>query len=178
MEKIEFSLVIAQAVILGLSQLIYALQKSALNVEKRDRGMFAPQVTEALRVSTEAKQIVEALNTQKYESVRNDLLECCKENAKLSAKCNGLEESIANLSNKLASRDRADAMAMRRAAARGHKLEDDEETPAPAAPTPTAPRTLEEAIAAGIALPLHPPPAPEAAANQIPFGFGKRAQVR
>lgn len=175
MEKIEFSLVIAQVVVLALSQLIYSLQKSAYNLEKRDRGILAPQVTEALRLSTEAKQVVESLNTAKYESVRNDLIECCKENAKLKAQVNGLEESHANLSNKLASRDRADAMAMRRAAARGFKPDDDDETPTPA---PAAPRTLEEAIAAGIALPLHPSPAPEAAANQIPLGFGKRAQVR
>ena len=178
MEKIEFSLVIAQVVVLALSQLIYSLQKSAYNLEKRDRGILAPQVTEALRLSTEAKQVVESLNTAKYESVRNDLIECCKENAKLKAQVNGLEESIANLSNKLASRDRADAMAMRRAAARGFKPDDDDETPAATPAAPTTPRTLEEAIAAGIALPLHPSPAPEAAANQIPLGFGKRAQVR
>lgn len=171
MEKIEFSLVIAQAVILGLSQLIYALQKSALNVEKRDRGVFAPQVTEALRVAAEARQEVYALNTQKYESVRNDLLDCCKENAKLKAQISGLEESIHALSNKLASRDRADAMAIRRAKAATFEPDpEDEQAPTP----PTAPRNLQEAIAAGVAVPLGGPQPAAPQSTPVPPGFGRR----
>lgn len=172
MEKIEFSLVIAQAVILGLSQLIYALQKSALNIEKRDRGMFAPQVTEALRVAAEARQEVNALNTQKYESVRNDLLDCCKENAKLKAQVSGLEESIHALSNKLASRDRADAMAIRRAT-KAPSFAADPEEDEPTATTP-APRNLQEAIAAGVAIPLAGVQQPAQPQTPIPPGFGRR----
>jgi len=167
-EKIEFSLVIAQAVILGLSQLIYALQKSALNIEKRDRGVFAPQVTEALRLAAEARQEVYSLNTQKYESVRNDLLDCCKENAKLKAQISGLEESIHALSNKLASRDRADAMAIRRAKAATFEPESEDEQ------APTAPRNLQEAITAGLAVPLGGPQPAAPQSTPVPPGFGRR----
>lgn len=170
MEKIEFSLLIAQVVVLALSQLIYSLQKSAYNLEKRDRGLFAPQVTDALRLAHEARQEVTNLNTHKYESVRSDLIECCKENAKLKAQVSGLEESIANLSNKLASRDRADTMALRRARQAASEAEDEPEKPTPA-PTPSS---LEEAIASGVAIPLSSPNGAPLAPSPIPPGFGRK----
>lgn len=154
MEKAEFSLVIAQIVVLVINFFIYGRQKSALDVEKRDRGTFGATVADALRLAESAKRGVEEMDTTKYKKVLDGLVECCAENAKLKSQIAACDESIKSLSNKLASRVKTE-----RKQARDDEYED--EVP-PVPPTGrVGASTLDEQMAAlekmkemGIAVPM------------------------
>lgn len=158
MDYAQILLLIGQGLVALASAIIYGRQKSAVDIEKRDRGVFGATVTDALRHAQSAERLAQELRLQNYETLRQKFEELYLENAQLKAKVLTLEESVASLSNKLASRDRADRQAARKEAAELQGNGDSH----------PAPQTLEDLVRAGLAVPLSqpnsqvPPPPPNA----------------
>ncbi len=105
------SLMCAQflAVIGGLY--IYSRQRNALDIEKRDRGVFGADVAKALSAANDALAGVTRIDVDQYRALARKYAECVEEIETLKAKVRGLEESIATVNNKLASRERFEAKA-------------------------------------------------------------------
>lgn len=157
-------LAFAQLVVLILSALIYGRQKNALDVEKRDRGAFGGAVERALGLATDAKQEVERINVDHYKKLATMFAECCAETEALKAKVRAQEESIASLSNKLASRERADKSAEKKAA-----KEAAVEDPQPGLPTAPGAAGVDDLVRQGLAIPLGPQQ-PGPVGRRRPFG--------
>lgn len=115
-ENSPIALALAQLVILIVNAILYSRQKSALDVEKRDRGVFHPLVQQAVADASAAKQGTERIEVDHYKRLHAILASVTTEHETDRAKLRAMEESVASLSNKLASRDRADTAAMKRAA--------------------------------------------------------------
>lgn len=177
MEQSQISIAIAQLVVLVVNAIIYARQKSAVDVEKRDRGAFLPLVQEAERVARTASASIQALTFEHYEALRAKYEALLLHTKDLEVQIATLKESVASLTNKLTSRDRADAARERRAA----------EREALRAPAPAQPQaddgaaetgdSLADLIASGAAIPLRPHVAPEAPAA-MPNHFGVAARKK
>ena len=158
MDYAQILLIIGQGLVALASALIYSRQKSAVDIEKRDRGAFGLTVTDALRHAQEAERVARELRLDNYEVLRQKFEALYLENAQLKAKVLTLEESVASLSNKLASRDRADRRAARDEANQAQAQGDGH----------PAPQTLDDLVRMGVAVPLSqpvpqaPPPPPNA----------------
>lgn len=163
------SLMGAQVLAVVLGAIIYSRQKSALDIEKRDRGTFGAKVDKALQQAHDALLGVERIDVEQYRALAKKLADAYQEIEMLKARVLAQDESIKSLSNKLASRERAD----RRAAVTHPAPDDDEVEPgqSTAKKSPQA-QTLEALAAQGIAVPLFPEQnhAPQ---NHRPPGFGK-----
>lgn len=158
MDYAQILMLIGQGLVALASAIIYSRQKSAVDVEKRDRGVFGITVTDALRHAQEAERVARELRLDNYELLRQKFEGLVLENAQLKAKVAALEESVASLSNKLASRERADRRAAREEAAQASANGDGHH----------APQTLDDLVRTGLAVPLSqsntqaPPPPPNA----------------
>jgi len=168
MDYAQISLILGQIVVFVANAIIYGRQKSAVDIEKRDRGAFGVTVADALRHAQEAERIGRELRLDNYELLRQKFEAQELEISQLKAKVIALEESIASLSNKLASRDRADRHAARREAAEAQALTH----------TASEPQTLEDYVRMGVAVPLSQsnPQAPPPANNVRPGNFGRTAK--
>lgn len=117
LDNSPLAIALVQIVALILQAVLYTRGKSAVDLEKRDRGAFAPQVADAVRIAQEAMRAAEKIDGEKYRALASLCEQQAVTIANLRAQVNALEESVASLSNKLASRERADRAAERRAAA-------------------------------------------------------------
>lgn len=159
-ENSPIALALAQIVLFVVQAIIYSRQKSALDVEKRDRAVFGPQVTHALEVAQAAKRDVETIELSHYKKLAALFEAQSTELANAKAQIRALEETVTSLSNKLASRERADAKAAKRAA-----QADDAEEPEPSSAPNGAQVDLDELLrthghpmgGAGLAAPEPPP---------------------
>jgi len=159
-----FSLLGVQFLALVLGAIIYSRQKSAADNEKRERGVFGPRVDEALRQAHDALLGVERIDVEQYKALAKKLAEAYQEIEMLKAKVLAQEESIKSLSNKVASRDRADRRAMER---------ETDDTP-PTRPQGGADGIMEELKAQGIAVPLFPDQQSQAPQNHSRPAFGRQ----
>lgn len=123
-ENSPFALALVQLVILVVNAILYSRQKSALDVEKRDRGAFHPLVQQAVADATAARRGTEQIEVDHYKRLHSLLSSIATEHEADRAKLRAMEESVSSLSNKLASRDRADAAAAKRAAKPSQERED------------------------------------------------------
>lgn len=169
-ESVEYSpivLAFAQLVVLVLSGLIYGRQRSALDLEKRDRSVFGPIVSQAAADAAAAKRVAEEVETEHYRRLAALFAAQASEHEACKAKLRALEESVASLSNKLASREKIEQRAAKRAeAAAAAPAQDEAGAAAPGAEDmDTLLRT--HGIPMG-----QPPPAP--AGYQRPPAFGRR----
>lgn len=101
----------AQFLAVLLGAIIYSRQKSALDIEKRDRGIFGSKVDKALQQAHDALLGVERIDVEQYKELSKKLALAYQEIEMLKAQVIAQAESIKSLSNKLASRDRADTRA-------------------------------------------------------------------
>lgn len=163
------AVVIAQIVVLVLNAVLYARQKNAVDVERRDRGVFGPRVDYAVLTAEAAKREAENIDGEKYRALASIVQQQAVEIADLKAKIRSLEESVQSMSNKLASRERADRSAERRAA----QVSPPAPLEAPPDQQATAPGGVDAATLAALgAIPLRADAAPAAA----PRGsFGRKA---
>lgn len=83
--------------------IIYTRQKSAVDVEVRDRQEFRPLVQKALALAGDALAGVERVDIEQYRTLAKKLGEAHAEIESLKAKLMALEGSIASAHNKLAS---------------------------------------------------------------------------
>lgn len=109
------SLMGAQFLALMLGAIIYSRQKSALDIEKRDRGTFGTTLTgfgsridEAMRRASDALLGVERIDLEQYRALAKRLGDAIAEIELLKAKVIALEESNRTLNNKLSSRSRSE----------------------------------------------------------------------
>lgn len=162
------SIVVAQIVVLVLNAILYSRQKNSADNEKRERGRFGETVTEALHVARDAKKTADNVDGEKYRALASIVEQQGLEIARLRATVLAQEETIKSLANKLASRERADRAAERRAEASA--------TPAPGRDedqAATSPGGLDAATLARLgAIPFQPEAAPAAASR--PNNFGRR----
>lgn len=166
MELSPLAIAILQTVALIVQAVLYARGKNAVELEKRDRGMLAPQVADALRTAQEAMRAADRIDTEKYRALASLVEQQAMEISRLKAELAAAAESIASLSNKLASRERADRAAERRAATTLPPLpaEHDTQEAAPAG-------TMDAATLAQLgAIPLRANAAPEAPSRPRTFG--------
>lgn len=157
------SLMGAQFLALLLGAIIYSRQKSALDIEKRDRGTFGVKVDKALQQAHDALLGVERIDVEQYKALAKKLAEAYQEIEMLKVRVLAQDESIKSLSNKLASRDRADSRAAK----------EETKAPAPAAPGLIQTDILEELRAQGLALPVNPGGQAEPPTNR-PSNFGRQ----
>lgn len=171
-ENSPIALAIAQLVILIINAVLYSRQKSALDVEKRDRGQFGPQVQQALSVAEAAKHEIGKLEVEHYKRLAALVSALTAEHEACKQKVLALEESVASLSNKLASRDRADAAAAKRKAAAAMPAEEGApQLPMFHGPQAGQPGVLDAATLAQLgAIPLSQPSAAPAAPRDPTFG--------
>lgn len=166
MEGVENSpivLAFAQLVVLILNVFLYSRQKSAVDVEKRDRGAFGNSVAQALQLATSADRRVETIELDHYRKLSTMFAAQATELEEAKARIRSLEETVSSLSNKLASRDRADRSAAKRA----------EKESEPEMPAEPGSADVDELVRLGHAIPLAPQlPAPAARPNS----FGKSAR--
>lgn len=163
MELSPLAIAILQTVALIAQAVLYTRGKNAVELEKRDRGSFGPQVGDALRTAQEAMRAAERIDTEKYRALASLVEQQALEIASLKAQLAAATESIASLSNKLASRERADRAAEKKAAAERPPVDGDGHP---------AQMSLEEAIRRhGIPLAAHQSTAVPAAPTRPP-GFG------
>lgn len=169
-ENSPIAIAIAQIIALIFSAVLYARQKSALDIEKRDRGAFGKDVSQALSLATDAKHDVKTIELEHYKKLAALFSICSTELELAKTQIRSLEESVASLSNKLASRERADRNAAK-AAAVAAPAEGEGDLGAPALPPgfPAKP-TMADLINAGLAVPMAPVSAP---AQQPASTFGK-----
>jgi len=161
-ENSPFALALAQIVLFIVQAIIYSRQKSALDVEKRDRAVFGPQVAHALEVAEAAKRDVETIELSHYKKLAALFEVQSTELANAKAQIRALEETVQSLSNKLASRERADRAAEKR---RGKgDASEGEEDPA------GEPQSLQDLIKQGIALPMNQVQHPAKQGGARPFG--------
>ena len=140
------SLMGAQFLALLLGVIIYTRQKSALDIEKRDRGVFGTRVDKALQLASDALLGVERIDIEQYKALAKKLADALAEIEILKVRIIAQDESIKSLSNKLASRDRADA--------RAAKTDTPKEDPPQKGYIQTD--ILDELRAQGLALPIAP----------------------
>lgn len=175
MEKIEFSLVIAQVVVLIVSSVIATLQKFALGQEKVDRGSALLRASEALAKATMTETEVLNFRTKRYDELVSELQDCHRKHIKLQNEIDGCKESQQVMFAKLASRAAAETKAARRQEkAGGEKVMPEDEYG-----FPKEPDNLDDLIKAGTAIPLSnigmvPHATPEIARP----GFGQVAKPR
>lgn len=160
-----FSLLGVQFLALVLGAIIYSRQKSAADNEKRERGVFGPRVDEALRQAHDALLGVERIDVEQYKALAKKLAEAYQEIEMLKAKVLAQEESIKSLSNKVASRDRADRRAVER---------ETDDTPPARPQANSGGDIMEELKAQGIAVPLFPDQQPQAPQNHSRPAFGRQ----
>jgi len=158
-------LVIAQLMVFVGNALLYGRQKSALDIEKRDRGLASVGVAEALRKASEASTMVDGLRFDNYELLRQKFEAQSLEIASLKAQILTLQESVKSLANKLASRDRSD----KKLAA--IEAEEDHPTPAPKG----GKESLEDLARRGVVVPLFTDQEP-VQADTKPKSFGRAAK--
>lgn len=170
MQNSPLVLALAQVVVLVLNAIIYSRQKNAADNEKRERGRFGEQVSEAVRTAQDAKREAFQIDTEKYRSLASMVEQQAVEIAKLKAQVVALEESVASLGNKLASRERADRNAEKRAAHATPAPGRDDEDEGPQAGRPGG--TDAATLARLGAIPLQPEAAP--AAQGAPRSFGRK----
>lgn len=163
MESVEHSpiaIALAQLVILVINAILYSRQKNGADNEKRERAEFRPKVEQAYTWAQDAKRGVETVELDHYKKLLALFQAQAAELAEAKAKIAQLEESLASLSNKLASRERADRSAAKRAAQETQEPEA-EELPA------KGKVTLDDLIRNGAAIPLTPEAPPP---SQTTFG--------
>lgn len=163
MENSPIVLVFAQLVVLLANAYLFARQKNQGENKKLDVAMLLNQVSEAIRTAEGAKQDVMTVEVTHYKKLAalHDAQQ--REIEHLRSKVDCLQETVDSLSNKLASRDRADKGAEKRA---GKASKAEEEPPA-------GQMDLEDVIRAH-GLPLVNPPA--AGGPPVNHSFGKKAR--
>lgn len=110
----QIALIIVQIIMLTITFFVHGRQLSALDIEKRDRGTFGAKVTEALRAANDALMGIEKIDKELYRDLARKHALLLQDVEDLKVKNGALEESVKSLANKLASRDRADALAAKR----------------------------------------------------------------
>jgi len=111
----QIALLGLQLVVLIVGAVIYSLQHGMYGLEKRDRGMFGDRVAEALRQASAALRGAEMIEVEHYKALATKYAALLTEVEQLRVQIHSCNESVSSLSNKLASRQRADAAADRRA---------------------------------------------------------------
>lgn len=165
------SLLVAQLVIAALCAVAYLRQKNAYDVDKRDREGFGAKLEVVYGKVGDVQRAVETIELSHYKALAAKYDIAMQDISRLEKQVAGLKETVEALSNKLASRDRAD----RAAAAR--------ERPAKPAPEDSAPSagaaepSVDELIRAH-GIPLRPPVNGTAPAGVIPADFGRSAKPR
>jgi len=155
----QIAMALVQMLVLMINGFLYARQKSAIDVEKRDRGAFGVDVEFAKNLSMTLRDTVQALKTKSYDELKEICEDLLRDNAKLRAQVMSHEESIKTLNNKLASRQRTETKLAKKVE-QEEELPEDENGQQP---------SMEELARRGIAVPLFasapqtpPPQAPPA----------------
>lgn len=162
----QIALIIVQVVMLFITFYVQSRQMSAVDIEKRDRGNFGANVSEALRVAQAALRGVELIEVEHYRALASKHAKLLQDVEDLKCQVLSLEESVKSLSNKLASRQRADMAEMRRAV----QIEETEiNPPVGKVGTHKGEYNLEELKAMGLAVPLNTAPQPQPP-NGVAFG--------
>jgi hypothetical protein len=154
----QIAFIFMQIVVFVASAVVYSRQLNAVDLEKRDRGAFGSQVAEALRVATLALRGVDLMEVEHYKALASKHAVLLQEVESLKVRIAAFEETVQSLSNKLASRERADAAAIRRASAVQTREPNSQE-----------PSSLDELVNAGIAVPLKAA-SQQNPVNSVPFG--------
>jgi len=161
----QIALIIVQLIMLFITFYVQSRQMSALDIEKRDRGIFGTNVSEALRVANLALRGVELMETSKYNALADKHTILLQECTDMRVQILGLEESIKSLSAKLSSRQRADTIESRRAS----QVPEEEINP-PVARPPKGQVDLEWLKEQGLAVPLGNAAQQPQPPNSVPFG--------
>jgi len=112
----QIALLCVQLIVLVVGSIIYSLQNGMYRIERRERGVFGDRVAEAFRAASSALRGVETIEVEHYKALATKYASLLTEVEGLKVMLRSCEESISSLSNKLASRQRADTAADRRAA--------------------------------------------------------------
>lgn len=164
-ESVENSpivLAFAQLVILIANAYLFARQKNQAERRKPDELRLESLVQTAVLDASSAKREVELIEVGHYNALMVKYNEVLVELRDAQSKIRIMGESIASLSNKLASRERAD-----RSAAKAAPQSGVEEPPEP------GPGNLDDILRAH-GMPLNAPPGSSTPA--IPSTFGKKAR--
>lgn len=155
----QIAMALVQMLVLMVNGFLYARQKSAIDVEKRDRGAFGVDVEYTKHLAIELRDTVMAIKTKSYDELKAICEDLLRENAKLRAQVMSHEESIKTLNNKLASRQRTET----------RRAKESEPDPDDAPEDNGQKPSMEELARRGIAVPLFatapqtpPPQAPPA----------------
>lgn len=153
--------------------LIYSRQKSALDVESRDRGTFKTLVDKAVALAGDAVAGVQRIDIDQYRALAKKLGDAYAEIEFLKAKITTLEERLTSLSNKVANSRRGEAQAQPRPQQQAAADAGNGDFEIPPGVDP-----LEFMKAHGMAQPLEGQVAYQQQAlplNSVPRGFGKQA---
>jgi septal ring factor EnvC (AmiA/AmiB activator) len=170
-ENSPLVLAISQIIILIAQAVAYLRSKQDVARTKTEMGVVSLDIRTAKDTAESAKRAVETIELShykallaKYEGVVLELVDAQKAIKLLRAEVESLRESIASVNNKLASRERADKSAAKKAAR--------EDVPE----MPTEPGSgVDELVRNGMAFPLFQQPAAPAAKGHVP-GFGRAAR--
>jgi len=167
----QIALIVVQIVMLVITFYVQSRQMSAVDIEKRDRNTFGANVSEALRVAQAALRGVELIEVEHYKALASKHAKLLQDVEDLKCQIMSLEESVKSLSNKLASRQRADFAEMKRAQA----MEGEDLNP-PVNPIKThkGEYNLEQLKALGLAVPLNGQMNQQPINNAVPFGKSGR----
>lgn len=167
------SLILVQLVIAAACAIAYVRQRNAYDVDKRDREGFGAKLEVVYGKVDTVQRAVETIELSHYKALAAKYEVAMQDITRLEAQIKALKETVESLSNKLASRDRADRLAAKR---------EGREEPAPkesGLPAGAAEPDVDDLIRQnGIPL-FHPglQPAP-AGANRVPPSFGSTARPK
>lgn len=109
-------LALLQVLVVIANAVLYARQKSRADVEKRDVEGFRLDLGQIRQIAEGARTAADMVNRDLYEALRTKYEVAITELVDCKARVARQEESLASLGNKLASRERADRHAAKRAA--------------------------------------------------------------
>jgi len=102
------ALVLVQLGIAAACALLYLRGRNANDMDKRDRETYSARVEVAYGMADSAKKAVETIEVTHYKALAAKYEVACQDIVRLEAQVKSLKESVESLSNKLASRERAD----------------------------------------------------------------------
>lgn len=156
------SLILVQLGIAAACFYAYLRQRNQSDLDKHDKVSFSARLEAAYGMADSARKGVEMIEVTHYKALFAKYEVAVQEIASLKAGMKAMEESIASLSNKLASRERQDRIAEKKAT-----------KPLPDAPADPEPSDVDSLVRNGMAFPLSHNHAEPAAP---PSTFGKKAR--
>lgn len=164
-------MLVAQLVIACLCAVAYLRQRNAYDVDKRDRENFGARLEVVYGKVDTVQRAVETIELSHYKALAAKYDIAMQDISRLEKQVAGLKETVEALSNKLASRDRADRAAAQRERQAKPAAEES------ASPQGAAEPSIDDLIREH-GIPLRPPVNGNAPAGVIPADFGRSAKPR